>query len=132
MIVGIGIDLVEIRRMAASLARFGDRLERKLFTDAERAYSRAGARPAERFAARFAAKEAALKALRVPAGLRWHELEVARDGDVPRLQLAGEAARAAARLGATRAHLSLTHAADVAAAVVILEGDGAGPGDRTA
>lgn len=122
MIVGMGIDLVEISRIAESIARWGGRFEKKLFTERERAYCNGRAHQAQHFAARFAAKEATLKALRVPPGLSWHEMEVEAGGKAPpRLVLSGVAAQAAAKLGVRETHLSLTHAADLAAAVVVLE-----------
>lgn len=122
MIVGIGIDLCSISRMRRALERHGGRLEERVFTAGERAYCRARGEPAQHFAARFAAKEALLKALGVPAGLSWHELEVvSTDGGAPVLRLSGEARRAAERLGADRLHLSLSHGGDTAAAVVIAE-----------
>jgi holo-[acyl-carrier protein] synthase len=122
MIIGVGIDLEEIARIADLSAKWGERFERKLFTDGERAFCRARAHTAQHFAARFAAKEATLKALRVPPGLKWHELEVVHGGKAaPRLSLTGEAAAVAARLGVRATHLTITHAAGVAAAVVILE-----------
>ncbi len=122
MIVGVGLDLCEVSRVAALLARWGERFAGKIFTAAEREYCRGRAHPAQHFAARFAAREAALKALAVPSGLNWHELEVrSAAGGRPALALSGAAASAAARLGVTRVHLTLSHAADVAAAVVILE-----------
>lgn len=124
MILGIGIDLTPVERIAAAMARHGGRFEGKVFTEGERAYCQAKARPAEHYAARFAAKEAALKALGVPEGLRWHELEVvSSSGGAPVLRLAGEAARAAAARGIVRMHLSLTHAGGQAAAVVVCESD---------
>jgi holo-[acyl-carrier protein] synthase len=123
MILGVGVDLTEISRMAQAMARHPDRLEKRLFTDAERAFCRAHANAAQHFAARFAAKEAILKALRVPPGLSWHELEVVSDENgAPRFELRGEAARAAAKQGVTRVHLSLTHAGDQAMAFVVCEG----------
>ena len=122
MIVGVGLDLCEVSRVAALLDRWGERFAAKIFTPAERAYCRGRAQPAQHFAARFAAREAALKALSVPSGLQWHELEVlSTPGKGPELRLSGGAAIAAARLGVTRVHLTLSHAADVAAAVVVLE-----------
>ena len=129
MVIGVGIDLTPIDRVARMLARYPERFEEKVFTEGERAYCRARAQAAEHFAARFAAKEAALKALGVPSGLHWQELEVVSGaGGAPSLRLSGEAARAAARRGVTRLHLSLTHAGGQAAAVVVAEGDG----ERTA
>jgi holo-[acyl-carrier protein] synthase len=121
VIVGIGVDLCPVSRLAAALGRFPGRFAERVFTPAERAYCEGRARPAQHFAARFAAKEAALKALGAPRGLSWQELEVASDGGAPRLLLRGPAEEAAARLGARRSHLSLTHAGDAAVAVVVLE-----------
>lgn len=123
MIIGVGLDVVPIARMAATLARHGARIEARLFTDAERGYCASRGTPAQHFAARFAAKEALVKALGGPPGLRWHDIEVvAGPGGAPGLRLGGEAARAAAARGVASLHVSLTHAGDVAAAVVVLEG----------
>jgi holo-[acyl-carrier protein] synthase len=123
VILGIGVDLTPVSRMQRALAAHPERLEARLFTDGERAYCRARAHSGQHFAARFAAKEAALKALGVPEGLRWHELEVVNAGDgAPRLQLSGAAAAAAARAGVRRLHLSITHADDSAVAFVVAEG----------
>lgn len=123
MIVGMGVDLVPIVRIASMLARHGARAEARLFSAGERADCQGRAEPAQHYAARFAAKEATLKALGVPSGLRWSEIEVrsAASGQ-PRLLLSGSAAAAAARQGVVRHHLSLTHAGGMAAAVVVLEG----------
>ncbi len=122
MIVGVGLDLTEIPRIDRMIERWGDRFTHKIFTPGERAYSDDRAHPANHYAARFAAKEAALKALGVPEGLRWHELEVVKDhGQRPRLVLTGTARAAADRLGIVAVHLTITHAADVACAVVIAE-----------
>ena len=122
MILGIGVDLAPIDRMARAMDRHPGRLEARLFTDRERAYCRQMAEPMQHFAARFAAKEAILKALCVPKGLSWHELEVVSDGGAPRISLTGQAARAAAAAGVHRMHLSLTHAGGQAMAFVIAEG----------
>ncbi len=121
MILGIGIDLCPISRMAQAISRHGGRFEARVFTAAERAYCNERGQPAQHFAARFAAKEALLKALLVPPGLSWHELEVQSAGGAPRLVLSGEAARAAVRLGVDTLHLSLSHGGDMAAAVVVAE-----------
>jgi holo-[acyl-carrier protein] synthase len=123
MIVGVGVDLTPVDRLARALERHPGRFEARVFTEGERAYCRARARAAEHFAARFAAKEAALKALGVPPGLSWHELEVVNaDDGAPSLVLHGAAALAAAERGARRLHLSLTHAGGQAVALVIAEG----------
>ncbi|MGH7717249.1 MAG: holo-ACP synthase [Gemmatimonadaceae bacterium] len=126
----IGIDLVRISQVAASLERFGDRFIRRVFTDGEIAYC-ASSPPlaAQRFAARFAAKEATVKVLR-PRRLwaRWRDIEVRRDGtgwcDIVLHDHAAELAREAG-LGALA--LSLSHDSDVAAAVVVALPAGAPP-----
>jgi holo-[acyl-carrier protein] synthase len=125
MILGLGMDVVEIARMARILAGPEGRTERflaRVFTPAERAYCDARQDRAGRYAARFAAKEAALKALGAPAGVRWTDLEVVRAEGAPSVVLAGTAAEAARRLGVARLHVTITHDAGVSAATVILEG----------
>ena len=122
-VLGIGIDATDIPRIGSAFERYGERFLRRVFTDGEIAYCTQRRNPVPHLAGRFAAKEALLKALAVPEGLSWHELEVVREpGAPPRLELSGEAARAAERKGATRVHLSLTHAGGQAAAMVVLEG----------
>jgi holo-[acyl-carrier protein] synthase len=123
VILGIGVDLTPISRLQRAFDAHPERLEARLFTDAERAYCRKHASAAQHFAARFAAKEALLKALHVPEGLRWHELEVVNDGDgAPRFRLSGNAAAAATKQGVRTLHLSITHADDSALAFVVAEG----------
>lgn len=131
MIVAIGIDIVEIARVERLLASKGEHALRKLFTDAERSYALRRPRPAVHLAARVAAKEAAYKALRGTQAARaigWRELEVVlgEDGS-PSLLLHEGAANRAIQMGVSRIHLSLTHAAGSAAAVVVLEGPGEPP-----
>lgn len=122
VIVGVGLDVVPIARVAAMLARHGARAEERLFSVGERADCQGRAEPAQHYAARFAAKEAALKALGAPPGLKWVEIEVrTADTGRPVLLLWGAAAAAAARRGVSMQHLSLTHAGGIAAAVVVLE-----------
>lgn len=116
MIVGIGVDVVDITRFEASLARTPALLDR-LFAEAERGLS------VESLAARFAAKEAIAKALGAPAGLSWLDCEVVRvDGRRPEFVLRGTVEAAATALGVTRAHLSLAHDGGLATAYVLLEG----------
>ena len=125
MIVGLGIDVVEVQRLADALSRHGDRLVARVFTGAERAGCDARADRVLALAARFAAKEACLKALGTgwAEGLGFRDVEVVREGNKPpRLVLHGAAARRAAALGVVRSHVSLTHQPGVAAAVVVLEG----------
>jgi holo-[acyl-carrier protein] synthase len=125
VIVGLGMDVVDIARILRILEGPPDRAERFLarcFTAGERAYCEGARDRAARYAARFAAKEAASKALGAPPGIAWHDVEVHRAGGAPSLELRGVAREAAARLGAQRAFLTLTHDAGVAAATVVLEG----------
>ncbi|MBC8132226.1 MAG: holo-ACP synthase [Deltaproteobacteria bacterium] len=123
MIIGIGLDIVPIVRVAAMLARHGVRAEQRLFSAAERADCAGRGEPAQHYAARFAAKEAVLKALGGPPGLKWTEIEVrTADSGRPVLLLSGAAAGAAAQRGVVAQHVSLTHAGGMAAAVVVLEG----------
>ncbi|MFL6253984.1 MAG: holo-ACP synthase [Pyrinomonadaceae bacterium] len=124
MIVSIGIDIIEIRRVREVLTRTPRFCER-VFTEDERAYCDSrGANAAQHYAARFAAKEAAFKALRTGwrDGLSWHHVEVA-SGELgaPHLQLSGHARDLFELLGATRAHLTLSHTSEHAVAQVIFE-----------
>lgn len=124
MIVGVGIDLVEPERIAAALARHPGRAHARFFTEAERRYCDGCANPAVHYAARFAAKEAFSKALRqgIRTGLRWIDIEVTKDADgAPALLLHGQAVEILRIAGAARVHLSLSHTAQHATAVVILE-----------
>ncbi|MCA1618535.1 MAG: holo-ACP synthase [Acidobacteria bacterium] len=124
MIVSIGIDIIEIRRVREVLART-PRFRERVFTESERAYCDSrGAASAQHYAARFAAKEAAFKALRTGwrDGLSWHHVEVAPDElGAPLLQLSGHARDLFEHLGATHAHLSLSHTAEHAVAQVLFE-----------
>ena len=124
MIVGSGIDLVEVARIEAAMARFGERFLARLFTPDEIRYCQSKANRVERFAARFAAKEAALKALGtgLGRGVSWRQMEVRREpGGRPSLYLGGRAAEIAAKLGCRRASLSISHTKEHAMAQVILE-----------
>jgi holo-[acyl-carrier protein] synthase len=124
MIVGSGIDLVEIGRIQRSMDRYGQRFLNHVYTAAEQAYCLRKRKAAESFAARFAAKEAGAKALGtgISHGVNWLEIEVAREpGGRPTLLFHGRAAEFAARLGARRAALSITHTAEQAIASVMLE-----------
>lgn len=124
MLVGTGIDLIEVPRIANSIERYGDRFLQRIFTEQEIAYCRAKAASAESFAARFAAKEAGAKALGtgIQHGVSWKELEVLRQpGQRPTLHLTGRARAIAVQLGARHVSLSLTHTAALAMATVHLE-----------
>jgi holo-[acyl-carrier protein] synthase len=115
MIVGIGVDLVSLTRFAEALERT-PHLTQRLFTDAER-----GGSP-ESMAATFAAKEAVAKALGAPEGLDWLDVEVRRDpSGRPILAVTGTVAAAAAAQGIERWHVSLSHDAGMAVAMVVAE-----------
>lgn len=123
MIVGVGIDVVDLERFARSLERT-PALAVRLFTEDERRL------PPRSLAARFAAKEALAKALGAPRGLLWTDAEVRRaPGGRPSLHVEGTIAEAAARLGIDTWHISLSHDGGVAVAVVIAEHTD-GRGDR--
>lgn len=128
MILGLGIDVVEIARIRRILDGPPERAGRFLdrcFTSGERAYCQGARDGAARYGARFAAKEAASKALGAPAGVRWTDVEVVKEGGgAPSLVLHGVAAARARELAVARVHVSLTHDGGIAAAVVALEGGG--------
>lgn len=116
MIVGVGIDIVDVARFEQALNRTRA-LAARLFTEPERAL------PARSLAARFAAKEALAKALGAPRGLLWTDAEIVTDAATgkPELKVYGSVAAAAARAGVGRWHVSLSHDGGMAAAVVIAE-----------
>ena len=125
MILGFGLDAVEVARIARQLeSRSAERFLERIFTPRERAFCEQFRDRANRYAARFAAKEAASKALGVPAGISFLDVEVIRDGGAPRLAFSGVAEGTARALGVEKAHLTLTHDGGVAVAAVILEGTG--------
>ena len=124
MIVGIGIDIVDIRRLRRALERQGDRFLMRVFTAAERDYCRAHRDAAPYFAARFAAKEALFKALGTgwAQGVTWHDAEVLRnEKGAPSLALSGRAEEISRSLGTQSVHVSLSHSEEAAIAIVILE-----------
>jgi holo-[acyl-carrier protein] synthase len=124
MLVGTGIDIIEIDRISRSIERFGSRFLDRIYTPGEIAYCRAKKNAAESYAARFAAKEAGAKALGtgIQHGVTWKEIEVRREpGSRPTLHLSGRAAFLANRMGVRCIALSLTHSTTVAMAAVHLE-----------
>ena len=115
MIVGVGIDVVDVDRFAESVERTPSMVDR-LFTPAE------SVRPVRSLAARFAAKEALAKALGAPSGLRWLDAQVGNEASGrPTLTLTGTVEARAAELGVGHVHLSSSHDAGIASAVVVLE-----------
>jgi holo-[acyl-carrier protein] synthase len=125
MIVGIGIDTVDIARVERMLGDKGERFLTRLFSEGERRYVATKVAPAQHYAVRLAAKEAAYKALagnELARGIGWRDVEVVtRTDGSPALLMHGRAADRFGELGATRAHVSLTHSETTAVAVVILE-----------
>lgn len=113
--IGVGIDVVDVERFGESLERTPALLER-LFTPDE------ATRPLASLAARFAAKEAMAKALGAPVGMAWHDAEiVSEETGRPRFEIRGTVAARADALGAEHVHVSLSHDAGIASAVVVLE-----------
>ena len=124
-IVALGLDLTEIGRLGEAEARRGARFLERLFTPSERAYcERRSARRMVHYAGRFAVKEAVMKALGTgwSQGVRWIDIEVRRaPGGPPELVLHGASAALAGRRGIERWHVTITHDAGIAAAVVVAE-----------
>lgn len=115
VIIGVGIDVVDVARFVATLERV-PRLREKLFTPAERDL------PPASIAARFAAKEAIAKALGAPAGMSWQDATVRRvPGGAPQVEVTGTVAAAAEALGVARFHLSISHDAGIASAMCVAE-----------
>lgn len=122
MIIGVGIDVAEIDRFAASLERT-PAMARRLFVAGELWLPSGERRGVASLAARFAAKEALAKSLGAPMGLRWTDAEVrTADSGQPYLEVRGTVAERAAELGVRSWHVSLSHDAGVASAVVVAEG----------
>ena len=118
MIVGIGVDVVDIGRFARSLERTPKLIER-LFAESERT------KPVSSLAARFAAKEALIKAAGDSTGFQWHDMVVVNDTvGKPSFVITGQVQAAMDRLGVTSVHLSISHDAGIASAFVIAEGPG--------
>ncbi|HTW13669.1 MAG TPA: holo-ACP synthase [Nocardioides sp.] len=116
MIVGVGIDVCDISRFEESLTRTPG-LRDRLFTPAE------ATRPPASLAARFAAKEALAKALGAPVGMSWHDAEIINESSGrPLLEMRGSVRERAEELGVVSVHVSLSHDAGIASAVVVLEG----------
>ena len=124
MIVGLGLDIAEIDRIEAAVTRYGAPFLERIFTSREAAYCESHKNKFERYAARFAAKEAAMKALGTGwrRGVRWRDIEVARDpSGKPTLHLEGAARQIADGLGVKNISLTITHSGNLALAEVIFE-----------
>ena len=124
MIISIGIDIIEVARVREVLLRT-PRFAERVFTAAERAYCEShNAVAAQHYAARFAAKEVALKAFQTGwrGGIGWQDVEVGtRESGAPYLIFHGQVLELFEKLGATAAHLSISHTTEHAVAEVILE-----------
>ena len=130
-VIGVGVDLVDLERVARLLTHKGEHAMQKFFTAEERAYLATRPDPTGHAAARIAAKEAVYKALQSLPGARgvgWRDIEVTRDDDGrPAIRLHGLAARLAEAHGGLTVRVSLTHSATSAGAVAVV-GTGAEPG----
>lgn len=130
MVLGSGIDVIEVARIERSLARFGARFERRVFSPSERAVCRRSRRPAFAYALRFAAKEALMKAVGTgwSQGVRWLDIETcggAPEAVPARLVLHGRAREIARARGGDRTHLAMAAGGGIAVATVLLETDAA-------
>jgi holo-[acyl-carrier protein] synthase len=121
-IIGLGLDVTEVVRVADTIERHGDRFLRRIFTDGEIAYCMRHRVPAIHFAGRFAAKEAAMKALGTghSQGVLWRDVEVIRFGGPPQLRLHGGADRRFVAIGGRHSLLTITHTDALALAEVMI------------
>src|SRR6266542_5656111 len=127
MILGTGIDIIEVARIQAAYEKFGERFLQRILKPAEIAYCLGHKRPAPFLAARFAAKEAISKAFGTGIGkqLTWQDMEIARKtSGEPYVLLHGRGAELLQQCGGTRIHVSLSHTQVHATAVAILEREG--------
>jgi holo-[acyl-carrier protein] synthase len=124
-VLGIGMDIVETRRIGDSIERFGDRFLARVFLEGEVAYAKSMKFPHLHLAARFAAKEAISKAFGTGIGreLGWRDLEIVREpSGRPRVELHGRAAAYAKTRGVLEVQVSLSHTADYGAASAVILG----------
>ena len=127
MIVGIGVDIVDVGRMEGLLARYRERFVRRVFTDAEAGYAKKSVREAERLAGRFAVKEAVLKAFGTgkSQGILWRDVETVRGAmGKPEVKLYGNADKYMKKIKGERISVSITHDGGKAVAFVIIEAGG--------
>jgi holo-[acyl-carrier protein] synthase len=129
MIVGIGVDIVDVERVRGLLERYGNRFVERVFTESEERYARKGVNTAERFAGRFAVKEAVMKALGTGKshGILWRDIETLRGTfGKPEVKLHGQACNMLINIKSDSIHVSITHDGGKAIAFVILERTGVG------
>ena len=123
-IVSLGMDLMQISRLEQALERRGTRFLERIFTPGERAYCERRKARVTHYAGRYAVKEAVMKVLGTgwARGVRWIDIEVTRaPGAAPEVVLHGRSAEIAAARGIARIHITITHDADIAAAVAVAE-----------
>lgn len=126
MILGTGIDIIEVDRIRASHEKFGERFLKRILKPAEIAYCLSHKNPAPHLAARFAAKEAISKAFGTGIGhqLGWQDMEIGRkESGEPFVILHDNGQKLLAQRGGSKVHVSLSHTVNYAAAVVVLEGE---------
>ena len=126
MIIGIGVDIVDVGRIDGSIARHGEHFLQRVFTANEIAYCAPMREPGPHYAARFAAKEAVAKAFGTGIGekMSFLEIEVCRaESGAPSIVLHGATGDFANECGVSKIHLSLSHTAGCAVAQVVIEGD---------
>lgn len=126
MILGIGIDIVDISRISSSIEKYKQRFIARIFTEDEIDYCNSKANKNQHYAVRFAGKEAFFKALGsgVRDGITWHDVEFSNDKlGKPILHHRGKASEIMKSLGAQRAHVSFTHSNTSAAAVIVIENE---------
>ncbi len=124
-VLSVGVDLVEVERLADVMGRRGERFASRVFTPGERAYCDERPRPAVHYAGRFAVKEAVLKALRTGwvKGITWQDVEVETGpGGEPSATLSGGALARAEAMGLTTLHISIAHTDHYAVATAVAEG----------
>jgi holo-[acyl-carrier protein] synthase len=124
MILGTGIDIIEVERIRASYEKFGERFTHRILLPAEIEYCLRHKNPAPFLAARFAAKEAITKAFGtgITAELGWHDMEIApRETGAPYVILHGKGKELLKARGGSNIHISLSHTAHQATAIAILE-----------
>ena len=126
MIIGIGIDIIEVVRVKRLFDEYGKRFVERVFTEIEIDYCEHMAHPAMHFAARFAAKEAFLKAIGtgLTGGISWREIGIINeDSGKPQLHYEGKAAEIAKKLGTNNTYISLSHNKEYATAIVVIENE---------
>ena len=126
MIVGVGVDIMQVDRIRGAVDRHGERFLQRIYTDEEIQYCRSGAHPFQRFATRFAAKEAVLKALGVgwQRGTSFRDVVVEIDDlGAPSVQLSGRSREIASEKGVCSIHLSLSHDRQYAVAQAVAEAE---------